>query len=89
MAPLVYKGKVIVGVTGAGFGLHLDNTRGKQPIGTVNGEKVHAVGQASKTGWFYAHDRTTGALLYKSEPFVPQENLFAPPPGYRQWSRTA
>jgi alcohol dehydrogenase (cytochrome c) len=229
MAPLVYKGKVIVGVTGAGFGLHLDNTRGKQPIGTVigmagnygrrgflaafdaetgkeqwrwytipdtgwegawraitpdgtplhrdiaaektafatypdawktgggstwttpaldpesgllflgvgnpspqmdgltrpgdnlysvslvaldvesgklrwhyqqvphdlwgydvasppvlfetevNGKKVQAVGQASKTGWFYAHDRTTGALLYKSEPFVPQENMFAPP----------
>jgi len=45
----------------------------------VDGKKVPAVGQASKTGWFYAHDRTTGALLYKSEPFVPQENLFAAP----------
>jgi glucose dehydrogenase len=45
----------------------------------VDGKKVQAVGQASKTGWFYAHDRTTGALLYKSEPFVPQENMFAPP----------
>ena len=45
----------------------------------VNGAKVQAVGQASKTGWFYAHDRKTGALLYKSEPFVPQENLFTPP----------
>lgn len=229
MAPLIYEGKVIVGVTGAGFGLHLDNTHGKQPIGTVvgmagdygrrgflaafdvetgkelwrwytipdkgwegewrantpdgvplhrdiaaekaafakyaaawrtgggstwttpaldpdlglifvgvgnpspqmdgltrpgdnlysvslvalevetgklrwqyqqvphdlwgydvasppvlfatesNGKKVQAVGQASKTGWFYVHDRKTGALLYKSEPFVPQENLFTPP----------
>ncbi len=45
----------------------------------VNGAKVQAVGQASKTGWFYAHDRKTGTLLYKSEPFVPQENLFTPP----------
>ncbi len=45
----------------------------------VKGKKVQAVGQASKTGWFYAHDRKTGALLYKSEPFVPQENLFATP----------
>jgi alcohol dehydrogenase (cytochrome c) len=45
----------------------------------VNGKKVQAVGQASKTGWFYALDRATGALLYKSEPFVPQENLFTPP----------
>lgn len=229
MAPLVYKGKVIVGVTGAGYGLHLDNSKGKQPIGAVigmagaygrrgflaafdtetgkelwrwytipdngwegewrantpdgaplhrdltaekaafakyadawktgggstwttpaldpelgllflgvgnpspqmdgltrpgdnlysvslvaldvetgklrwhyqqvphdlwgydvasppvlfetenNGKKVQAVGQASKTGWFYAHERKTGALLYKSDPFVPQENLFTPP----------
>lgn len=46
---------------------------------TVNGKKVAAVGQASKTGWFYVHDRKTGALLLKSEAFVPQENLFAKP----------
>jgi glucose dehydrogenase len=35
------------------------------------------VGQASKTGWFFAHDRRDGQLLWKSEAFVPQENLFA------------
>ena len=40
---------------------------------------VPAVGQASKMGWFYVHDRRTGELLYKSEPFVPQINLFAHP----------
>jgi glucose dehydrogenase len=40
---------------------------------------VAAVGQASKTGWFYVHDRATGELLFKSEPFVPQQNLFSPP----------
>lgn len=40
---------------------------------------VPAVGEASKLGWFYAHDRRNGALLFKSEPFVPQENLFSPP----------
>ena len=45
----------------------------------VDGKKVSAVGQASKTGWFYVNDRKTGALLYKSEPFVPQENIFTPP----------
>lgn len=45
----------------------------------VNGKRVQAVGQASKTGWFYVHDRKTGDLLYKSEPFVPQENIFTPP----------
>lgn len=40
---------------------------------------VAAVGQASKLGWFYAHERRSGALLFKSEAFVPQENLFAAP----------
>ena len=40
---------------------------------------VAAVGQASKTGWFYVHDRASGELLFKSEPFVPQHNLFTPP----------
>lgn len=42
------------------------------------GKKIPAVGQAGKTGWFYAHNRLTGELLYKSEPFVPQWNMFTP-----------
>ena len=41
------------------------------------GRSIPAVGQASKTGWFYVHDRATGELLLKSEAFVPQSNLFA------------
>lgn len=45
----------------------------------VDGRSVPAVAQASKLGWVYVHDRTTGALLFKSEPFVPQSNLFALP----------
>ncbi len=44
-----------------------------------DGRPVKAVAQAGKTGWLYVHDRTTGGLLFKSEPFVPQENLFMPP----------
>lgn len=44
------------------------------PSGTVA-----AVGHASKTGWFFVHDRASGKLLFKSEPFVPQHNLFSPP----------
>lgn len=43
----------------------------------ADGTVVAAVGQASKLGWFYVHDRATGRLLYKSEAFVPQDNLFA------------
>lgn len=46
---------------------------------TVNGETVPAVGEASKLGWYYVHDRRDGKLLFKSEPFVPQDNLFARP----------
>ena len=42
-----------------------------------DGKKIAVVGQASKTGWYYINDRATGALLMKSEAFVPQKNLFA------------
>jgi alcohol dehydrogenase (cytochrome c) len=34
---------------------------------------------AGKTGWVYVLDASTGALLRRSEPFVPQQNLFAVP----------
>ena len=44
-----------------------------------DGRVIRAVGQASKTGWFFIHDRASGELLLRSEPFIHQENLFAPP----------
>ncbi len=44
-----------------------------------DGEVVKAIGQASKLGWFFIHDRKNGKLLRKSEPFIKQENLFALP----------
>ena len=44
---------------------------------TIHKDKViPAIGQAGKTGWFYIHHRNTGELLLKSDPFVPQSNLF-------------
>ena len=42
----------------------------------MDGKSIAAVGQASKTGWFYVHDRATGQLLKKSDAFVPQQNMF-------------
>jgi len=42
-----------------------------------DGKTIPSVGQASKLGWFFVNDRTTGRLLMKSEAFVPQKNLFA------------
>ena len=46
---------------------------------THRGRRVPAVAQAGKTGWVYVHDRRDGRLLLRSEPFVPQRNLFTPP----------
>ena len=43
------------------------------------GERVPAVAQASKVGWVYVHDRRDGRLLFRSDAFVPQSNLFTPP----------
>ncbi len=45
----------------------------------VDGSARPAVAQATKSGFLYIHDRATGELLVRSEPFVPQENLFAKP----------
>lgn len=42
-----------------------------------SGKRIPAVGQASKMGWFYVHDRNNGELLLKSAAFVPQQNMFA------------
>jgi PQQ-dependent dehydrogenase (methanol/ethanol family) len=44
-----------------------------------NGRRIPAVAQASKTGWVFVLDRRNGRLLFRSEAFVPQRNLFTPP----------
>jgi glucose dehydrogenase len=43
------------------------------------GRKVPALAQASKSGWLYLYERATGELIRRSEPFVPQHNLFSRP----------
>lgn len=45
----------------------------------VEGRRMPVVGQASKIGWYFVHERATGKLVFKSEAFVPQSNLFAQP----------
>jgi PQQ-dependent dehydrogenase (methanol/ethanol family) len=54
------------------------------PVVLVNvpgpgGKPIPAVAQAGKTGWVYLLERATGRPIRRSEPFVPQENLFAQP----------
>ncbi|HEC72743.1 MAG TPA: pyrrolo-quinoline quinone [Methylophaga aminisulfidivorans] len=43
------------------------------------GKSIKAVGQAGKTGWFYVLNRETGKLIFKSDAFVPQQNMFQAP----------
>ena len=42
-----------------------------------NGRKL--VGHAGKTGWVYVIDAGDGSPVRRSQAFVPQENMFAPP----------
>lgn len=44
-----------------------------------NGQKIPALGQASKLGWYYIHDRRDGTLITRSDAFVPQQNMFQAP----------
>lgn len=61
MAPIVYRGKVIVGITGVGYGLHLDSDRPGAPIGAV----VGIAGQSQRAGFYAAFDATTGDRLWQ------------------------
>ncbi|GAC1624203.1 MAG: methanol/ethanol family PQQ-dependent dehydrogenase [Nevskia sp.] len=60
-APLVFEGRVIVGVTGLGYGLHLDSARAGAPLGAV----VGLPGQYGGIGFLAAFDVATGAPLWK------------------------
>ncbi|MCX4193998.1 pyrroloquinoline quinone-dependent dehydrogenase [Methylophaga sp. OBS1] len=44
-----------------------------------DGQSIPAVGQAGKTGWFYVLNRHSGELIFKSEAYVPQQNMFQSP----------
>jgi alcohol dehydrogenase (cytochrome c) len=65
-----------------------------------DGKRVPAVAHAGKTGWVYVIDRATGKPIRRSDPFVPQANMFAQPTregvrmlpganGGSEWSPTA
>jgi alcohol dehydrogenase (cytochrome c) len=46
---------------------------------TVNGQRVAAVGDGGKDGFYYAVDRATGKLLFASPPLVPTSNTYRYP----------
>jgi glucose dehydrogenase len=61
MAPLVYAGKVIVGITGVGYGLHLDAPRAGAPLGAVVGVE----GRYGRPGFLAAFDVETGRRVWQ------------------------
>jgi PQQ-dependent dehydrogenase (methanol/ethanol family) len=61
MAPLVYKGKVIIGITGVGYGLHLESDRPGAPVGTV----VGFAGESQRAGFYAAFDVATGERIWQ------------------------
>src|SRR5437660_526316 len=83
MAPLVYKSRVIVGITGVGYGLHLDSDRPGAPVGTVIG----IAGQSGRAGFYAAFEAKTGKRLWKFDTTAAQgwEGRFVrpPPTGHR------
>lgn len=61
MAPVVYQGKVIVGITGVGYGLHIDNPREDAPLGAVIG----VTGRYGRPGFLAAFDAATGKPVWQ------------------------
>ncbi|MGH8750758.1 MAG: pyrroloquinoline quinone-dependent dehydrogenase [Burkholderiales bacterium] len=61
MAPMVYQGKVIVGITGVGYGLHLDSPRANAPLGAV----VGVAGHYGRPGFLAAFDVETGKRIWQ------------------------
>ena len=61
MAPLVVNGKVIIGITGVGYGLHLDSEREGAPLGAV----VGIAGQSQRAGFYAAFDAATGTRVWQ------------------------
>lgn len=61
MPPLVAEGLVIVGVTGAGYGLHVEDERG----GLDGGAVVGIEGGYGRRGWLAAYDARTGAERWR------------------------
>ncbi|MES2501115.1 MAG: PQQ-binding-like beta-propeller repeat protein, partial [Pseudomonadota bacterium] len=61
MAPVVYNGKVIVGITGVGYGLHIDNPTADAPLGAVIG----VTGRFGRPGFLAAYDVENGKRAWQ------------------------
>src|SRR5438445_119355 len=81
MAPLVIGDNVIIGTSGAEYGIrgYVKDFHAVSPpvIAMVGGKK--AVVEAGKTGFVYVLDAATGKLIRRSAAFVPQQNMYTQP----------
>ncbi|HZV61741.1 MAG TPA: PQQ-binding-like beta-propeller repeat protein, partial [Methylophilaceae bacterium] len=61
MAPIVYNGKVIIGITGVGYGLHIDSPTSDAPLGAVIG----VAGLYGRPGFLAAFDVQSGERVWQ------------------------
>jgi len=75
MAPVVYHGKVIIGITGVGYGLHVDQPRLDAPLGAVIGVD----GRYGRPGFLAAYDVNNGKRIWQFDTIPAQgwEGVFA------------
>ena len=59
-APLVVDGLIITGITGVGYGLHIDSERAGAPRGAV----VGIAGRFGRPGFLAAYDAVTGKKVW-------------------------
>jgi len=61
MAPVIYQNKVIIGITGVGYGLHIENTKKEAPLGSV----VGVAGSFGRPGFLAAYDIYSGKQIWQ------------------------
>lgn len=61
MAPVVYRGKVMIGITGVGYGLHIDTPTKDAPLGAV----VGVDGRFGRPGFLAAFDINNGQRVWQ------------------------
>ena len=61
MAPVVYKNKVIIGITGVGYGLHIEEQGSDSPLGAV----VGVAGRFGRPGFLAAYDIHSGRQVWQ------------------------
>ena len=61
MAPVIYQNKVIIGITGVGYGLHIEDTKKDAPLGSV----VGVAGNFGRPGFLAAYDIYSGKQIWQ------------------------